>query len=203
MKTLVLTLVVGVAALASATLATPAGLAGGRCPERPTDQQALLTIRRLPMFRQPVANEFASGKVDKLATGPIWDPYYTARPGSGKTMVIDAHDVTPVPCYGAHGPFYHLNSVKPGDLATINYHGALRTYRFVTYPFAKRQCASKKINNSAAHLIDNIALCAPYNKPIKTKWHIETVYFRMCWPRYTRRDFLYERAVLIKTQPAP
>ena len=153
------------------------------------------------MVDQPVANELTT--VDKLATGPVWDPYYPARPGRGKTMVIDAHDVTPVPCYGAHGPFYHLNSIKPGNLATISYHGVLRTYRFVTFPFAARQCASKKINDSAAHLVEDIAICAPYNKPLNKKWRIETLYVRCCWPRYTRRDYLYERAVLIKTRPAP
>ena len=26
----------------------------------------------------------------------------------------------------------------------------------------------------------------------------EVVYLRMCWPRYTRKQFLYERAVLVK-----
>jgi hypothetical protein len=112
-------------------------------------------------------------------------------------MVIDAHDVTPVPCYGAHGPFYGLNSIKPGELAKIKWDGVWRTYRFVTYPFARRQCASKRINNEIARLDDEAMCTVPYNRPIK-KWRGEVIYFRCCWPRYTRRDYLYERAVLVK-----
>jgi hypothetical protein len=34
----------------------------------------------------------------------------------GLTMVIDAHDVTPAPGYGAHGPLYRLYLIKPGYL---------------------------------------------------------------------------------------
>jgi hypothetical protein len=150
------------------------------------------------MFGQPVAN--VRPNVDNLAKGPVWDPYYGARPGSGKTLVIDAHDVTPVRCYGAHGPFYNLITIRPGDVTRIKWAGVWRTYRFVTYPFAVRQCASKRINNGPEHLIYDTALCAPYNKPIK-KWAGEVIYFRCCWPRYTRRKFLYERAVLVRPKP--
>ena len=41
-------------------------------------------------------------------------------------------------------------------------------------------------------------MCLGNDKPIKD-FHGEVVYFRCCWPRYTRKDFLYERAVLVKT----
>ena len=34
------------------------------------------------------------------------------------------------------------------------------------------------------------------DKPIKS-WGVESVYFRCCWPRYTRNGYLYERAVLV------
>jgi sortase (surface protein transpeptidase) len=176
-------------------LATPSGIASQGCPERPVSHQALLTIPRIHMRNQPVANELTSGA--DLATGPVWDPYYPARPGGGKTMVIDAHDVTPVRCYGGHGPFYNLITIRRGDLARIKWAGVWRTYRFVTRPFVARQCVSKRINDSPAHLIYGTALCAPYNRPIK-KRAAEVIYFRCCWPRYTRRNFLYERAVLVK-----
>ncbi|MDX6480679.1 MAG: hypothetical protein QOG85_1189 [Gaiellaceae bacterium] len=179
-------------------LVTPSGLASGSCPALPTSHQALLTIPRLHMYRQPVWNVLPN--VDNLAKGPVWDPYYPARPRSGKTMVIDAHDVTPVRCYGAHGPFYYLNTIVPGDIARIRWAGVWRTYKFVTYPFAARQCASKAINDSPEHLIYHTAICTPYSKPIKT-WLGEVVYFRCCWPRYTTRDYLYERAVLVSPKP--
>jgi len=180
-------------------LATPRSFAGGRCPERPVSHQALLSIPRIGMRNQPVATELAHG--DPLATGPIWDPYYPARPGSGKTMVIDAHDVTPVPCYGAHGPFYNLITIRPGDTARIKWAHVWRTYRFVSFPFARRQCLSKQINDSSEHLVFDTAICAPYNKPMNKKWGTEVVFFRCCWPRYTRRKFLYARAVLVTPKP--
>jgi hypothetical protein len=65
-------------------------------------------------------------------------------------MVIDAHDVTPVPGYGAHGPFYRLYTIRPGDLAKIKWKGVWRTYRFVTHPFAKPQ--RSRTEASTTHL---------------------------------------------------
>ena len=161
------------AAAAGIALATPGALGGNQeClggPEPP--HLALLTIRALHMYKQPIRTHCAD-----LAKGPIWDEGFATRPGQGLTMVIDAHDVTPVPGYGAHGPFYHLNRIRPGDLARIRWNRVWRTYRFVTYPYAKPQREK--------------------NKPIKN-WRGEVVYFRCCWPRYTRNDYLYERAVLV------
>ena len=100
--------------------------------------------------------------------------------GKGLTMVIDAHDVTPVPGYGAHGPFYRLYLIKPGYLAKIKWNGVWRTYRFVAKPRPYPQRPPSEVN-----------------KPIKS-FGVETVYFRCCWPRYTRNDYLTVRAVLVK-----
>jgi hypothetical protein len=98
----------------------------------------------------------------------------------GLTMVIDAHDVTPVPGYGSHGPFYHLYLIKPGYLAKIKWNGVWRTYRFVSSPRPYPQRPPSVVD-----------------KPIKS-FGAEVVYFRCCWPRYTRDDYLTVRAVLVK-----
>ena len=180
MKAALLTAVLGLASLALATTALSAnGIEAPPCPKKePVEARhpALLTIRALHMANQPVRT-----RCGDLARGPIWDLGFAARPGDGLTMVIDAHDVTPVPGYGAHGPFYRLYTIKPGDLAKIRWKGVWRTYRFVTRPFAKPQ----RLRNGAAIL-----------NPIKA-WQGEVVYFRCCWPRYTRNDYLYARAVLV------
>ena len=54
---------------------------------------------------------------------PDLDVVYATRPGMGLTTVIDAHDVTPVPGYGAHGPFYRLYLIKPGYIVKIRWNG--------------------------------------------------------------------------------
>lgn len=177
-----LTAALGLASTVPATTASGAtGLNGQECPTKePAEARhpALLTIKALHMFNQPIRT-----RCGDLARGPIWDLGWLGRPGDGLTMVVDAHDVTPVPGYGAHGPFYRLYTIEPGELATITWKGVRRTYRFVTYPFAKPQ----RLPNGAVN-----------NKPIKN-WRGEVVYFRCCWPRYTRYDYLYERAVLVST----
>jgi hypothetical protein len=170
MKALVLIVAVGLAALIAAT---PSGIAGLNCKHGPAGRHpALLTIKALHMVNQPIGT-----RVCDLATGPIWDRAYATRPGQGLTMVIDAHDVTPVPGYGAHGPFYRLYLIKPGYRARIKWQGVWRTYRFVTSPTAHPQREK--------------------NGPVKS-FRGEVVYFRCCWPRYTRNAFLYARAVLVK-----
>jgi hypothetical protein len=175
MKRAALTVAVG---LAWVVLATPSGLAGQSCPKRPESRQpALLTIKALHMVNQPIRT-----RVCDLAFGPIWDGGYTARPGQGLTMVIDAHDVTPVPGYGRHGPFYRLYLIKPGYVAKIRWNGVWRTYRFVMSPTPHPQRPKSEVD-----------------KPIKA-FRGEVVYFRCCWPRYTTKDYLYERAVLVKPQ---
>jgi len=154
-----------------------------------------MTVPVLHMYNQPIG-----WKACSLAFGPVWDPFHPYRPGQGQTMVINGHDVTPVPGYGAHGPFYRLYLLKPGDLATIKWKGVRYTYRFVTKPWAERQCLSKYVNDLPARLAGEL-LCVGNDKPIKNDWRVESFYIRCCWPRYTREKFLYERAVLIRAKP--
>ena len=157
-------------------IAAPGGSATQSCPALPvTRHTARLTIKSLHIIYKPIRT-----RVCDLARGPIWDAGFATRPGMGLTMVIDAHDVTPVPGYGAHGPFYHLNQIKPGYLAKIKWNGVWRTYRFVRrpQPFPQRPPSA-------------------VDKPIKN-FGTEVVYFRCCWPRYTRNDYLTVRAVLVK-----
>jgi hypothetical protein len=179
-KVVLLTAVLGVSLALSAMAPGANGIESSKCPKKEppsTGHPALLTIPALHIFNKPIRAQCAD-----LARGPIWDLGWAARPGDGLTMVIDAHDVTPVPGYGAHGPFYRLYTIKPGQLVKIKWHGVSRTYRFVTHPFAKPQLlANGRVND----------------KPIKD-WRGEVVYFRCCWPRYTRNDYLYERAVLVR-----
>lgn len=181
MKGALLAVLLGAASLALATTALGAkGLNGKECPRKePAEARhpALLTIKALHIVNQPIRT-----RCGDLARGPIWDLGWAARPGDGLTMVIDAHDVTPVPGYGPHGPFYRLYTLKPGELARIEWNGVWRTYKFVTRPFAKPQ----RLRNGRVN-----------DKPIRD-WRGEVVYFRCCWPRYTRNDYLYERAVLVK-----
>jgi hypothetical protein len=172
MKAVLLTVAAG---LVSLVVATPGGSAGQACPARPVSPHtARLTIKSLHIVYKPIFTRACD-----LARGPIWDLGYATRPGMGLTMVIDAHDVTPVPGYGAHGPFYHLNLIKPGYVAQISWNGVWRTYRFVSRPRPYPQRPSNAIS-----------------KPIKS-FGVEVVYFRCCWPRYTRNDYLTVRAVLV------
>jgi hypothetical protein len=186
---------IAVAGLASLVLAAPSGIASGGCaPRASSGHTARLTIKFLHIVDKPIGTR-ACG----LAYGPIWDLAYKTRPGMGTTMVIDAHDVTPVPGYGAHGPFYRLYLLKPGELATIRWKGVRYTYRFSMKPFARRQCLSKRVNDLPARLAGKL-MCVGYDKPIKSL-RVEGFYIRCCWPRYTREKYLYERAVLIRTTP--
>ena len=185
-------LVIVVVALASLVPVTSGGAASQGCAAVPP-HAARLTIKALKIYDKPIRTNPCG-----TAAGPIWDPFHPARPGDGVSMVIDAHDVTPVPGYethGEHGPFYHLNRIKPGYMVKIKWHGVWRHYRFVTYPFARRQCLSKRVNDNPARLSGEL-MCVGNDKPIKTT-SVETVYFRCCWPRYTRKKYLYEKAVLV------
>jgi hypothetical protein len=168
-------LVTAAVGLASLVLATPSGLAGSRCRSRVSPHTARLTIKFLHIVDKPIGSRTCD-----LAHGPIWDLGYKTRPGMGLTMVIDAHDVTPVPGYGAHGPFYRLYLIKPGYVAKIKWNGVWRTYRFVSRPRAFPQTPKSQVD-----------------KPIKN-FRGEVVYFRCCWPRYTRKAYLTVRAVLVK-----
>jgi hypothetical protein len=176
MKAVLLTVAAG---LASLVVATPSGSAGPGCPASPVSRHtARLTIKSLHILDKPIRPRACD-----VAYGPIWDVGYKTRPGMGLTMVIDAHDVTPVPGYGAHGPFYHLNLIKPGYLAKIKWNGVWRTYRFVMRPTPYPQRPKSEVDK---HIKD---------------FGAEVVYFRCCWPRYTRNDYLTVRAVLITPKP--
>jgi len=173
MKAVLLTVVVG---LASMVVATPGGVASPSCPPSTVSRQtARLTIPFLHIVDKPIRSRACD-----LAYGPIWDVGYATRPGMGLTMVIDAHDVTPVPGFGAHGPFYRLYLIKPGYVAKIKWGGVWRTYRFVMKPTPYPQRPKSVVD-----------------KPIKN-FEVEVVYFRCCWPRYTRNDYLTVRAVLVR-----
>lgn len=168
-------LIAAVAGLAAMLFATPSGIAGRGCVAHPVSPHAArLTIKALHIVNKPIRPRACD-----LEFGPIWDLAYKTRPGMGLTMVIDAHDVTPVPGYGAHGPFYRLSEIKPGYVAKIEWNGVWRTYRFVGKPRPYPQQPPGEVN-----------------KPIKSTG-VETVYFRCCWPRYTRNDYLTARAVLV------
>jgi hypothetical protein len=189
-------LLIAAVGLASLALVPSTGASRPRCGSIPPNA-ARLTIKALKIYDKPIRGYGSTGCA--LAYGPVWDPFRPARPGGGETMVIDAHDVTPVPGYdthGAHGPFYHLNRIKPGYMMKIKWHGVWRHYRFVTKPFAARQCASKKVNDNPSRLNGEL-MCFGNDKPIKD-FNTEVIYLRCCWPRYTRKDFLYVRAVLVK-----
>ena len=184
---------VAVVLLSLMPVASSGAASKGGCAAVPP-HVARLTIKALKIFDRPIRTNPCG-----TAYGPIWDPYHPARPGDGVTMVIDAHDVTPVWGYdtnGAHGPFYHLYRIKPGEIAKIKWHGVWRTYRFDVRPFARRQCLSKRANDNPARLSGEL-MCVANDKPIKN-FSAEVVYFRCCWPRYTRKKFLYERAVLVQ-----
>jgi hypothetical protein len=172
MRAVLLIVAVG---LASMVMATPSGIAGQGCPARPVSRDTpRLTIKFLHIVDKPIRTRACD-----LRYGPIWDLGYATRPGMGLTMVIDAHDVTPVPGYGIHGPFYRLYLIKSGYLARIKWNGVWRTYRFVSKPRPHPQRPKSVVD-----------------KPIKN-FRVETVYFRCCWPRYTRNDYLTVRAVLV------
>jgi sortase (surface protein transpeptidase) len=160
-------------------LAAPSGVASGGCSKRAVSAHtAHLTIKRLHIVNKPIRTRACD-----LAYGPIWDLAYKTRPGMGLTMVIDAHDVTPVPGYGAHGPFYNLDLIKRGNRVRIEWNGVWRTYSFVAKPRPHPQQPQSAVN-----------------KPIKS-FPVETIYFRCCWPRYTRNDYLTVRAVLVPPKP--
>ena len=55
------------------------------------------------------------------------------------------------------------------------------------------------IVNSPANPTGGVTPKSEVDKPIKN-FGVEVVYFRCCWPRYTRNDYLTVRAVLVKPE---
>lgn len=193
MKVVLLTVAVGIASLVLASLATPSGIAAAQSCTAGKPHPAVMTAARLHMWAQPIGY---SGR--DLAKGPIWDPEFPARPGQGETVVIKAHDVTPVPGYGKHGPFYRLPFMKKGDLLSITRCGVVYTYRFVRH-FQAWQCDSKRVSMDPRRYTGELA-CFLNDAPIKQS-RGGALYLRCCWPRYTDYKFFYVRLALIKTKP--
>jgi hypothetical protein len=193
--TFVLALVLAIATQAAhGSIAAPQTCTAGK------PHPAVMTVKRLHMWGQPIGYGASA-----LAKGPIWDPDqdFQARPGQGKTMVIYGHDVTPVPGYGAHGPFYRLHLMKQGDVSTITRCGVAYTYRYVrsSTPW---QCSTKSASLDPRRYWGNrpgALICAPNTKSIKN-WGVETLYLRCCWPRHTMNQYFTVRLVLVKIQPA-
>jgi len=184
------------AVLVSLMPVASSGAASQSCSAVPP-HAARLTIKALKIVNKPIRTGDCA-----LMYGPIWDPPRVARPGDGLAMVIDGHDVTPVPGFdtnGAHGPFFHLWRMKPGQIVKIAWHGVERRYRVVARPFHRRQCKSKRINDLPQRLSGALS-CVENDAPIKNNG-VESVYLRCCWPQYTRREYLYVHAVLVS--PAP
>src|SRR5438093_1569755 len=125
-KVLCTTVVAAGLVLATATLSAHGSVAAAPACTAGQTHQALLTVKRLHMWAQPIGH---GGRY--LARGPIWDQDFNARPGQGRSIVVRGHDVTPVPGYDGHGPFHDLPSMRHGDLATIRRCGFAYTYRFV------------------------------------------------------------------------
>lgn len=51
------------------------------------------------------------------------------RPGQGTTIAIAAHDITPVPGFGGHGPFHDINRLTKGNNVTVTHAGRRYAYR--------------------------------------------------------------------------
>jgi sortase (surface protein transpeptidase) len=115
---------------------------------------AFLTIPALGIYHKPILTG------DNLDQGPIWDR--STRPGQGKAMIIAGHDVTPVPGYGAHGPFYDVVDMKKGYLLEIEWYGKLFIYRGRA--------------NAEYH--------PAYDRNVVIEQG-ESVWIYSCWPRYT------------------
>jgi LPXTG-site transpeptidase (sortase) family protein len=69
----------------------------------------------------------ASQKV--LDRETMWWPDTPARPDSGGVYAIAGHDVTPVPGFGAHGPFHYLYRLKVGAPVYLRWGGRTARYR--------------------------------------------------------------------------
>ena len=134
-----------------------------------TPPSARLTIPQLGIYNKPIGN---GGSM--LKYGPIWDPEVRARPGQGRPMVIAGHDVTAVPGYGDHGPFYNLVSLKRGSMVEIRWNGVLSKYRIVSPPVYHRANDYKVVEDKG----------------------VESVWFYSCWPRYTHLGRMWVEADL-------
>lgn len=94
-----------------------------------------------------------------LARGPVFWPR-VGRPGRGTTIAIAAHDVTPVPGFGGHGPFHDIDELGKGDRIYVRWDGKRYTYVVTGH---------RLIPSSSLHIAD----LTPYERLLLTT----------CWPR--------------------
>ena len=196
MKKLVLLALAGV--VASMVISATSGTAASGCPIPPHTPR--LTIKFLKIIDRPVR---AGYRACDLASGTIWDGYFPARPGERHTMVIDGHDVTPVPGYShdrttgePHGPFYYLNEIKPGMMVKIKSKGVVYHYRFISKPRTYVQCLHFKWRYNK-HTKKWVKECDRYNNSFIKRHVGERIYFRCCWPRYTHNEYMVAVAQLV------
>jgi sortase A len=95
-----------------------------------------------------------------LAEGPAWWPG-TGRPGSGRTVAIAGHDVTPVGGL-PYGPFHFLYKLNRGEMIYISYRGVEHPYRITDITTVSG--ASKTIAIDVGH---------------------ERLILTTCWPPYS------------------
>ena len=127
-----------------------------------------LTIKALGFDNKPVGEGTAM-----LKDGPIWGT--PMRPSATNTVVLAGHDVTPVPGYGSHGPFYNLVTLKKGYLVQIRWKGKLFIYRVV---------------GKARYYPES-------DDSVVTTGDVGAVWMYSCWPRYTHNGRLWVEAVLV------
>jgi sortase (surface protein transpeptidase) len=146
-------------------------LAGSAYSAQP---QALLTIPALGIFNKPIGNGDAM-----LKSGPTWDPYVPARPTRNNFVVIAGHDVTPVPGYGGHGPFYNLVELKKGYLVEVRWRTRLYVYRLVrdSWYMPEREVPSAVVG-------------------------VGLVWLYSCYPRHTHNGRTWAEGVLVSVSNA-
>ena len=112
-----------------------------------------------------------------LKYGPIWSA--PARPTRNNVVVLAGHDVTPVPGYGLHGPFYNLVTLKKGYLVEIRWKGQLFIYRIIGTPKYHPERDAQVVVNRG----------------------VGAVWLYSCWPRYTHDGRKWAEAKLVSVHP--
>jgi sortase A len=115
---------------------------------------------------------------DSLTKGPGWD-MRTYLPGAGQLIYIAGHRTTYL------APFAHIDSMRPGDLVTIEVPYGTFVYR---------------VRNHVIVPADDVARLRSYNRPAGTPAG-EVVALQACHPRFfaTNRYIVY--AVLVRVVP--
>ena len=144
-------------------------------PASSSQSSGRLTIPRLHIWSMPIYYGW-----DTIDKGPFWDKQFDPRPGQGKPFVIGGHDITAVPGYGRHGPFYYLNTLRAGDLVQIRWYGVVYKYRVRARAFYQ-----------------------PESTASITLRGVEAVWFYTCWPRRTHNGRLWLEADRVGAARAP